>query len=554
MKLLPDTVLYGGLVYIVDEDFKTAEAVAIRDDRIVFVGSNEDARELAGKDTRMFDLDGRTLVPGFTDSHLHPLYAGNNLEHAVQLTDSRSIDEVLARIEQRVRETPPGEWIRGSNHWSIDVVKEGRLPYRHELDRVTPDNPFWVNTAFHRAAANSLALDAAGITRATPERFGGGTGWVFKDPHTGEPNGHLLETAMFAVAQQEPLAAEQLVLAGIERVQDLFLANGITSVIDQGDVAPPFRNFRLMQKLWREGRLKVRWRMNHIGFEMADMPLEQIDGHLESLRVYSGFGDDWLKMGAVGELVLDGFVEDYYARDPYGEHTFGEGWCGILLYKPDTVLAICRAAAAHGLQVNVHCSGDGALDIALDTFARINDETPISHYRWALEHGGLDPSEINLRQCREMGIVVGTQQPLQYWHSKDIQRFGGHHTEEYFPNRTWFENGILLRGGSDFDTAPLSPLFGIWTIITRRNILGDVIGANQSIPREEALRMYTCNAAYSVFEERIKGSLEPGKLADLVVLSDDLMAVSDDAVKDIVVLATMVGGRAFYDRDDLFAQ
>ena len=543
MKLLPDTVLYGGLVYTVDDDFRTAEAIGIRRDEIVFVGSNENAREIAGKQTRMIDLDGRTVVPGFTDSHLHALYAGKNLEQAVQLTDSRSIDEVLERIAKRASRTPPGEWIRGSNHWSIDILTERRLPYRDELDSVTPDNPFWVNTAFHRAA---------GINRETPERFAGGTGWVFKDPETGERNGHLLESAMFAVAQQESLPSDELVLAAIARVQDIFLANGITSVIDQGDISPPFRNFALMQRLWRERRLKIRWRMNHIGLEMADMPLEQIDSHIGSLRVASGFGDRWLKMGAIGEIVLDGFVEDFYSREPYGEQTFGEGWCGVLLYKPDTVLAICRAAAAHGLQLNVHCSGDGALDIALDTFETIHRDAPIAAQRWALEHGGLDPTENNLRQCRDMGIVVGTQQPLQYWHSKDIQRFGGHHTEEYFPNRTWHENGIVLRGGSDFDTAPLSPLFGIWTIVTRRNILDEVIGINQSIPREEALRMYTRNAAYSVFEEALKGSIEPGKLADLTVLSDDLMSVPDDAIKDVEVVATMVGGQAYYDPDGIF--
>ena len=552
MKLLPDTVLYGGLVYTVDDDFRTAEAIGIRRDEIVFVGSNENAREIAGKQTRMIDLDGRTVVPGFTDSHLHALYAGKNLEQAVQLTDSRSIDEVLERIAKRASRTPPGEWIRGSNHWSIDILTERRLPYRDELDSVTPDNPFWVNTAFHRAAANSRALDAAGINRETPERFAGGTGWVFKDPETGERNGHLLESAMFAVAQQESLPSDELVLAAIARVQDIFLANGITSVIDQGDISPPFRNFALMQRLWRERRLKIRWRMNHIGLEMADMPLEQIDSHIGSLRVASGFGDRRLKMGAIGEIVLDGFVEDFYSREPYGEQTFGEGWCGVLLYKPDTVLAICRAAAAYGLQLNVHCSGDGALDIALDTFETIHRDGPIAAQRWALEHGGLDPTENNLRQCRDMGIVVGTQQPLQYWHSKDIQRFGGHHTEEYFPNRTWHENGIVLRGGSDFDTAPLSPLFGIWTIVTRRNILDEVIGINQSIPREEALRMYTRNAAYSVFEEALKGSIEPGKLADLTVLSDDLMSVPDDAIKDVEVVATMVGGQAYYDPDGIF--
>jgi predicted amidohydrolase YtcJ len=553
MTLTADTVLVNGVVYAVDDDFSTAEAVAVRGEQIVFVGSTDDAMRLAGDETRVVDLEGRTVLPGFTDSHLHPVYSGKNLEVAVQLTGSKSLAEALERIKERAAELEPGEWLRGSNHWSIDALEEGRLPYRHELDEAAPDNPFWVNVAFHRAAANSRALEAAGIDRDTPESFGHGTGWVFKDEH-GEPSGHLLESAMFAVMQQQPLESEEIVLAAVERVQDLFVENGITSVIDQGDVGPPFRNFPLMQRLWREGRLKLRWRMNHIGFEMAQMPVEAIHDHVATLRNVSGFGDDWLRMGAIGELVLDGFVEDHWSRAPYGEDHFGHGWCGIRLYNPDTILAICRAAAAHGLQMNVHCSGDGALDAALEAFEQIHGDAPISGLRWSLEHGGMNPTEANLRACRDLGIVVGTQQPLQYWHSKDIIAFYGREAEVYFPNRTWWENGIVLRGGSDFDTAPLSPLLGIWTILTRRTITGDVIGADQALPREEAVRMYTRNAAWSVFEEGRKGSLEPGKLADLVVLSGDLMAVPEDEIKDLEVLATVVGGQASYDPSGLLGK
>jgi predicted amidohydrolase YtcJ len=550
MQLTPDTVLLNGIVHTVDDDFSTAEAIAWRGEEIVFVGDTEAARRLADEETRVVDLEGRTVVPGFTDSHLHPVYAGKNLEVAVQLTGSKTLAEVLERIKERAAELADGEWLRGSNHWSIDELEEGRLPYASELDQAAPENPFWVNTAFHRAAANSLALQAAGIDRDTPEAFGHGTGWVFKDEH-GEPNGHVLESAMFAVMQQQPLETDQVLLAGVERVQDAFLENGITSVIDQGDVGPPFRNFPLMQRLHAQGRLKVRWRMNHIGFEMAQMPHEAIPDHVATIRNISGFGDDWLRMGAIGELVVDGFVEDHWSRAPYAEDHFGHGWCGIRLYDPDTILAICRAAAAHGLQMNVHCSGDGALDAALEAFEAIHRESPIGGLRWTLEHGGMNPTETNLRQCKEMEIVVGTQQPLQYWHSKDIIAFYGREAESYFPNRTWWENGITLRGGSDYDTAPLSPLFGIWTILTRKTITGDVIGADQVVPREEALRMYTRNAAWSVFEDARKGSLEAGKLADLAVLSGDLMSVSDDEIKDLEVAATIVGGRASYDRDGL---
>jgi predicted amidohydrolase YtcJ len=544
--LEPDFILVNGRVYTVDDSFSTAEAIAIKGETIVRVGSTDDVRSLSGADTRVVDLEGRTVVPGFMDSHLHPIYAGKNLPQ-VQFGECSSVADVLARVKERADALPAGEWFRGSNHWTPDALQEQRLPYRQELDGVAPENPFWVNTAFHRATANTLALEACGITSDTPERFAGGTGYVFKDPETGEPNGHLLETAMFCVMQQEPPPSVDEILEGIDRVQDLFLQNGITSVIDQGDVGPPFGNFQLMQKLHREGKLKVRWRMNHIGFEMADMPVEAVPDHIASLRVLSGFGNDWLRMGALGELVLDGFVEDNYSREPYAEETFGEGWRGILLYRPDTILAICMAAAQNGLQMNVHVQGDGALDLALDTFESIHRDNPINGLRWSLEHGALTPTENNLRQCKEMGVVLSTQQPLYYWHSHDAIRFLGLEAENFFPNRTWHENGILLRGGSDFDTAPLSPLFGIWTIVTRRNILGDVVGASQSLPREEALRMYTRNGAIAVFEDDVKGSIEPGKLADLTVLSDDLMSVPEDRIKDIAVTATVVGGRAAYD-------
>ncbi|HUG88405.1 MAG TPA: amidohydrolase [Actinomycetota bacterium] len=548
--LEPDLVLANGRVYTVDDDFSTAEAVAIKGDTIVGVGSTDEVRRLAGDDTRVVDLEGRTVVPGFMDSHLHPIYAGKNLPQ-VQFAECRTISEMLAMVKERADSLPAGEWFRGSNHWTPDQLEERRLPYRDELDGAAPDNPFWANTAFHRAMANSPALDACGINRDTPEKFAGGSGYVFKDPETGEPNGHLLETAMFCVMGQEPPQGVEEVLEGIDRVQDLFLQNGITSVIDQGDVGPPFGNFQLMQRLHREGKLKVRWRMNHIGFEMAEMPVEAISDHIASLRVLSGFGQDWLRMGAVGELVLDGFIEDNYSREPYAEDTFGEGWRGILLFRPDTVMAICRAAAEHGLQMNVHVQGDGALDLALDTFESVHGGSPINGLRWTLEHGALTPTENNLRQIGEMGVVLSTQQPLYYWHSNDAIKFLGPEAENFFPNRTWHENGVFLRGGSDFDTAPLSPLFGIWTIVTRRNILGEVVGASQALPREEALKMYTRNGAISVFEDDVKGSIEPGKLADLAILSDDLMAVPEENIKDIEVAGTIVGGGAAYDPEGI---
>ncbi len=551
--LEPDLVLVNGRVYTVDDDFSTAAAIAIREDTIVDVGSTDDVRRLSGDDTKVVDLEGRTVVPGFMDSHLHPIYAGKNLPQ-VQFGDCSSVAEVLARVKERADTLPAGEWFRASNHWTPDALQERRLPYRQELDSVAPENPFWVNTAFHRATANSLALDACAINRDTPERFAGGSGYVFKDPETGEPNGHLLETAMFSVMQQQPPESVDQVLEGIDRVQDLFLQNGITSVIDQGDVGPPFRNFQLMQGLQREGKLKLRWRMNHIGFEMAEMPVEAIPDHIASLRVLSGFGNDWLRMGALGELVLDGFVEDNFSREPYAEDMFGEGWRGILLYRPDTIMAICKAAAENGLQMNVHVQGDGALDLALDTFETIHTDSPIKGLRWTLEHGALTPTETNLRQCKEMGVVLSTQQPLYYWHSYDAIRFLGQEAENFFPNRTWHENGVLLRGGSDFDTAPLSPLLGIWTIVTRQNILGDVVGASQSLSREEALRMYTRNGAISVFEDDVKGSIEPGKLADLTVLSGDLMSVPEDGIKDVEVVGTIVGGSVAFDPDGLFGR
>ncbi|HEX6207649.1 MAG TPA: amidohydrolase [Actinomycetota bacterium] len=548
----PDLALLNGVVYTVDDDFRTAEAIAVKGETIVATGSTDEVRSLAADDTRVIDLEGRAVVPGFMDSHLHPVYAGKNLSQ-VQFADCRTVADMLAVIKERADALPAGEWFRGSNHWTPDQLEERRLPYRDELDGVAPENPFWGNTAFHRAMANSLALQACGIDRDTPERFAGGSGYVFKDPETGEPNGHLLETAMFCVMQQEPPESVEEVLEGIDQVQNLFLRNGITSVIDQGDVGPPFRNFQLMQRLHRQGNLKLRWRMNHIGFEMADMPLEAIPDHVASLRVLSGFGDDWLRMGAIGELVLDGFVEDNYSREPYAEDVFGEGWRGILLYRPDTVMAICRAAAANGLQMNVHVQGDGALDLALDTFEGIHRESSIAGLNWALEHGALTPTDKNLRQIQQMGIVLSTQQPLYYWHSHDAIKFLGPAAEDFFPNRTWHENGVSLRGGSDFDTAPLSPLFGIWTIVTRRNILGEVVGPSQTLPREEALRMYTRNGAASVFEDMRKGSIEAGKLADLVVLSDDLMAVPEDGIKDIKVVATIVGGGTSYDPEGLLA-
>ena len=285
---------------------------------------------------------------------------------------------------------------------------------------------------------------------------------------------------------------------------------------------------------------------------LARAALEDIPETIASLGPPTGYGDPWLRMGGLGEISFDGWWEPMdtaYIREPYvGSFSKHEG-NGDLRFTPEFLKAVCLAAAENDLQMSVHVAGNAALDELLDIYEEVNQVHPINDKRWTVEHGAFLPTEKNLQQARSLGLIMTTQQSIAYFNPKAIRKMlGERRASNIFPNKTWLEGGVTVAGGSDFPASPLSPLLGIYASVTRRTISGD-LGPEQAITRQQALELYTTNAARISLEEDLKGSIEAGKLADFVVLSEDLLTEPEENIKDIEVLRTVVGGKTVYERN-----
>ena len=536
-----DLIFYNGKIITVDSEFSIASALAVKDDKFLTLGPDNEILSWAGASTRTVDLQGKTITPGFIDSHIHAIRATGN---TVSLEETRSVAEILEVFREKVRQTPEKTWIGAFPFMSVDQIEEGHLPNRWELDSVSPNHPVFIFYHGHLVAANSLALKKAGITRATaPQK------WVIKDPATGEPNGWLLEDLAGRVLRFFPRGGLDETIEEIRRMSRELNAVGITGVIQQLGGTTTGRNFRALERLRRAGELTLRWRLNYS--LPPDTPDDRIQEAIRNLGPPTGYGNEWLRMGGLGELSLDGWWEPMdtaYLREPYeGSYSRQQGK-GDLRFSIDRLKAICLAAVENDIQMSVHVAGSAALDEVLNVYDEVDQVHPIGSKRWTLEHGGFLPTPRNLEQAKRLGVIVSTQQSISYFIPRALREMlGERRASSLFPNRTWLEGGIKVAGGSDFPGSPLSPLLGMYASVTRKTAIGE-LGREEAISREEALKLYTINAAHISFEEDLKGSIEPGKLADFVVLSNDLLTVPEENIKDIEVIMTVVGGKVVYEK------
>jgi predicted amidohydrolase YtcJ len=527
----PDLILLNGRVVTVDRDFSVAEAVAIKDGRIVGVGNGPELRALAGRRTETVDLGGRMVLPGFIDSHCHPYQVGQR-RLKVDLMGCRSIAAVLEAVAARVAVTPPGRWVEAGLGWREDWLAEKRVPTREELDRAAPDHPVYLPHLGYLVVLNSAALRAAGITRDTPDPPGGTIG---RDAG-GEPNGVLI--GIPAIRPVERIVPPPSLEDRLECLRFMCRQNvgwGKTGAVEAGLYPEGIRTYQVLRE---RGELPLRTTL--MLRPDTTLPLDEV---LESIRAWgitSGFGDDLLRIGGI-KLFLDGGIEGALLREPYaidptyyGQHTT----------PPETVRAIAHLAAELGWTVGAHACGGRAMDILLDVYEEVDREIPIRDRRWVLFHGFF-PTERNFEQCRRLGIVVGVQQTLLYNLAPNFMKYWSRErTEQANPQRAWLDQGIRLAGG--IDGTPFPILLAIWSSVTRGTRDAGVVGPEQRITREEAIRMYTIGSAYMTFEEHTKGSLEPGKLADLIVLDRDILRCPEDEIRDAEVLVTLVGGRVVH--------
>jgi predicted amidohydrolase YtcJ len=529
----PDVILRNGTVITQDPAVPRAAALALAGGRIQAVGTDAEVRALKGPATHEVDLGGRAVVPGFIDAHAHVWHVGHELAK-VDLSRCNTIADVLETIGERARTTATGEWIEVSSMWHESALAEKRFPTRRELDSAAPNHPVYLprGTRFF-AVVNSRALLLAGIDEQTPQPEGGE---FQRDTATGELTGLLLQPGAFNRVKQliPPRTVEHA--RAIRLGGRLFARAGVTSVVDPA-LGPDA--MRAYQQLWAAGELQLR--TNMITILDMNVPLslsrEQLLHKLEALGPYSGFGDGMLRLGAV-KMFVDGFVETAWLKEPYANDG---SFFGVQAAPKEVLDDVLRVASRNNWQVALHCVGDAAVDMALDAFEAADREQSIRNRRWSLIHAVFATPEA-MRRARNLGVVISAQQLLVYAFSASMLTcWGEQRMQHASPHRSWLNNGLIVAAGSD--VVPFDPLIGIWSLVTRATRASGIVGLDERVSREEALRMYTRDAAYLTFEEELKGSIEPGKLADLVILGGDPLACATEEIRSLPVCTTVVGGR-----------
>lgn len=539
-----DLILRNGKIVTVNEAFDIASAIAIREDRILGVGSDDAMLALAGPGTRVVDLQGHTVIPGLIDGHHHFLSKSVDAYLGVDIALAKSIEEVKQKIKEKVAVTPPGELVYTTSGWLPAQFKENRPPTAADLDPVSPDNPVVVQGG-HSVYLNSYALREAGITKDTPSPEGGS---IEKNPKTGLPTGRLMENATH-LARKWPLgvATPQQKLEALREGQRKMNAAGITGVREPGISADDMRVF---QRLHDSGDMSIRVSMNYS--LDSSLTAQQLIEQLQTWGVSTGFGDNMLRLDGIGEFGIDGGFEaalmsEHYANPP--GHEKADSYFGLQRIATDKFEQVIVAMSRLDWRASIHTAGDKALDIVLDAYEKANKEQPLARKRWTLEHL-LYTRPDQYQRIKDLGLVVSVQFH-GYMAGQDMINFWGKERgAKSTPVRDWMDAGLVVGGGSDWSLLPADPFWMMYYFVTRDTRLWGVMGPEQRVTREEALRMMTINNAYITMEEHIKGSLEPGKLADLVVLSGDYLTVPEKQIRELKALVTLLGGRTVYQAPD----
>ncbi|HXV61683.1 MAG TPA: amidohydrolase [Vicinamibacteria bacterium] len=534
-----DLILINANVITVDEALPRAEAVAIKGNRILAVGAAGAVESHTGAETEIIDLDGATVVPGLIDAHMHFPRLGKRTKQLF-LDETRSPSEAVAVVKEKIASTPPGEWVTGQG-WHTVMWEMSGFPDSTELNAASPDNPVYlVGMASHAAWVNERALGIAGITTETPDPPGG----EIVRTNRGEPTGFLRETAMDLVSRRLPQETRASRKADIELSITTALAMGLTEVHDAG---VGYEEIEIYKELLEEGKLDIRL---NVMFEIPDAGevLEQFianppevglgEGRL-TLRSLKIFADGAL--GARGAALLEP-----YADSPEE--------IGLLQADENELYEVTRKAMGAGYQVAAHAIGDRANRIVLDAFERAQEERPADRPRHRIEHAQVIAPE-DIPRFAELGVIP-SMQPIHATMDMGFAeaRVGPDRIRGAYAWRSLVDSGAMLVASADTPAFPVkysNPLWGYHAAVTRQDASGnppDGWYPNQTLTRLEALKIYTINAAYAAFEEDVKGTLAPGKLADLTVLSKDILTIPPPEILETEVLMTLVDGRIVWKR------
>jgi predicted amidohydrolase YtcJ len=551
-----DLILRRGKIVTVDARFSIAEAVAVRGERIVEVGADAAVMRRRGPATRVIDLAGKTVLPGLIDSHVHAASA-SMFEFDHEIPDMETIADVLAYVRARAQATPPGGWIVLSQVF-ITRLREQRYPTRAELDQAAPRHPVIFRTG-PDASLNSRALAEAGITRDKhPKEHAGAR--IERDPATGEPTGILRSWSTFvsrpAVGRQ-PTFEDRI--ARLKMLLADYNAAGITSIAER-DCSP--NDVELYRELKRRGELTCRAFLNyHLD---ANQPEEKVEEQIlkavrDPLHQYSNLV--WLR-GTKSYLDGGMLTGSAYLREPWGVSGIysitDPEYRGLRYIDPEHLYRAARLALKHGLQFTTHSVGDGAVHAMIEAYERVNREFPVRERRPCITHSNFMSPEALERMAR-IGVVADLQPA---WLERDgatlRKQFGDARLRFFQPYKSLFAAGVTVGGGSDHmqkigpmrSINPYHPFFGMWITLVRQPRWTDQpLHPEERLTREQAIRLYTANNAFLTFEEKEKGSIEPGKLADLIVLEKDILTCPVDEIKVMRVERTFLGGKQVYPAD-----
>jgi predicted amidohydrolase YtcJ len=535
-----DLVFKNGNIYTVNERQPTAAAVAVKGDRIVFVGSNDNVQRYIGKSTRVIDLGGKAMLPGMTDAHHHLSGVGFR-EMTLNLEGVNSLEDFLAKVKARVEQKQPGEWVTGRG-WIETFWTPPVFPTRWDLDKIAPNNPVFLDRADgHGAVANSAALKLAGVDKNTPSPFGGE---VSKDKQSGEPNGMLLDAAQDLVQRHIPgttlAEAERAVVLGVQR--DIQL--GWTQVQDPGGT---FAEVEIFKKLHAEGKIKLRIykALSAPGTEaqqlFRDGPIIGADNYHLTVRTLKLYADG--SLGSRSAALLQ----------PYADKP---DTSGFLTIKEEDLQPLLREALRKGIQIETHAIGDRGNRFILDQYEKAMGAVPkaewkIKEPRWRVEHSQIvNPTDIP--RFKKLGVIPSMQPShaigdLHFAPSRlGIERLAGAYAWQSF-----IKSGSIVPGGSDAPVERGEPMIEFYAAVARKDMKGfsgEGWHPEEAATREQALKMFTAWPAYAAFEETLRGSIEVGKFADFTILSADIMKIPEMEILKTRCVMTVIGGEIVYEQ------
>ncbi|MED3691129.1 amidohydrolase [Peribacillus butanolivorans] len=533
-----DIVFINGEVITVDQKNKVVEAVAVIGNRISAVGSNREVKGFIGEETKVIDLQGKTLLPGFIDAHIHLiLYGVNQLAVSCKDEHIKSIEDLLNDLKEKASTIPKGEWLRA---WGFNetVVKEKRYPTIAELDAISVEHPIIVSrTCSHISVVNSKALEIAKINENSENPTGG----IIEKDKTGRFSGRLIETANMKMTEIASYTESELMKA-VKIASEHFVAAGITSIHEAGAYGP--ESFRLLQQAVKSKDIRVRI---YAMIGSLNNSHEFVNKMVEA-GVVTGTGDERFKIGPA-KLFTDGSstgptiaTRETYSSDPDN--------FGILYYSEEEIYQVLGQAHKKGYQITVHAQGDRAIEMYLNCVEKALEDSPRKDHRHRIEHAGISSPDLQERM-KNLELIPIPNPPFPYEFGDIYIQHYGNRVNHMYAVRDFIDNGIIAAGGSDAPVTDYNPLLGIHVAVNRRSQSGSEIGVAQSISVMEAIKLYTWNGAYASFEEDIKGSIEVGKLADLVVLTDSILKVNPLHIKDLQVESTIIDGKILYHRESL---